>query len=90
VGPKRRAFYLVACALRLRSSTKRCDLGHRAPIQKALIRKRGLTPPLIDQFGKWSKTMRKEADKLARLFTFLLLGYLVLTAGEVFAFVFVW
>jgi len=33
--------------------------------------------------------MRK-ANKLARLFAFLLLGYLVLAAGEVFAFVFVW
>jgi hypothetical protein len=50
----------------------------------------GLTPPLIDQFGKWSEPMREEADNLARLFAFLLLGYLVLTAGEVFAFVFVW
>jgi hypothetical protein len=45
----------------------------------------GLTTPLIDQFGKWSETIRK--NKLARLFAFLLLGYLVLTAGEVFAFV---
>jgi hypothetical protein len=34
--------------------------------------------------------MRKQADKMARLFAFLLLGYLVLTAGEVFAFAFVW
>jgi hypothetical protein len=49
-----------------------------------------LTTLLIDQFGKWSGTMRKEADRLARLFAFLLLGYLFLTAGEVFAFVFVW
>jgi hypothetical protein len=30
--------------------------------------------------------MRKEADELARLFASLTLGYLVLTAGEVFAF----
>jgi hypothetical protein len=34
--------------------------------------------------------MKKEADKLAKLFAFLLLGYLVLTAGEVLAFVFAW
>jgi hypothetical protein len=32
--------------------------------------------------------MRKA--ELARLLTFLLLGYLMLTAGEVFAFFFVW
>jgi hypothetical protein len=43
----------------------------------------------INQFGKWRKTMRKEAHKLARLFAFLMLGYLALTAGEVFVFVFV-
>jgi hypothetical protein len=34
--------------------------------------------------------MKKADNKLARLFAFLLLGYLVLTAGEVFAFIFVW
>jgi hypothetical protein len=34
--------------------------------------------------------MGKADNKLARLLTFLLLGYLVLTAGEVFAFVFIW
>jgi hypothetical protein len=34
--------------------------------------------------------MRNADDKLARLLTFLLLGYLVLTAGEVFAFIYVW
>ena len=33
--------------------------------------------------------MRK-ADGLARLLVFLLLGYLALTAAEVFAFIFVW
>jgi hypothetical protein len=34
--------------------------------------------------------MRKAHNKLTRLLAFLLLGYLVLTAGEVFAFIFVW
>jgi hypothetical protein len=34
--------------------------------------------------------MTKADNKLARLFAFLLLGYLVLTAGEVFAFIYVW
>jgi hypothetical protein len=34
--------------------------------------------------------MMKADNKLARLLAFLLLGYLVLTAGEVFAFIFVW
>ena len=65
-------------------------MGHREQVQGALTEGNGLTTPLIDQFGKWSETMRKEADRLAGLFAFLLLGYLFLTAGEVFAFVFVW
>jgi hypothetical protein len=34
--------------------------------------------------------MRKADNQLARLLTFLLLGYLVLTAGEIFAFIFIW
>jgi hypothetical protein len=37
-----------------------------------------------------NEIMRKADNKLARLLTFLLLGYLLLTAGEVFAFIFVW
>jgi hypothetical protein len=34
--------------------------------------------------------MRKAGNKLARLFAFLLLGYLLFTAGGVFAFIFIW
>jgi hypothetical protein len=34
--------------------------------------------------------MRKADNQLARLLTFLLLGYFVLTAGEIFAFIFIW